>query len=593
MTFEFIPQNLSIKAMRSSGYRDSAHALAELVDNALQAGEGLPGPTQVELICVDKAPVEGGRKRISRIGVFDNACGMEPLVLRKALQFGNGTNLDRKRQKGIGKFGMGLPNSSISQCRRVDVWSWRDGQVYWTFLDVGEIEKGQRHEVPEPVKTVFPNDWLKMIGNSVEKQGTLVVWSDLDRVSWKQSSTLLTNTAFIAGRVYRHFIDKKTVRIRLASYEEHTTGFTPNYEDFVKPNDPLYLMKDTNTPAPYDKEPAFVPFGTPQIVRVGYKGEEHLVQITASICKPVVRTEGGNRPIGQHTVKNQGISVVRAGRELELNRSFENSYDPRERWWGIQVEFGPELDEVFGVTNNKQSATNFMRRDLEEDARAENLPVPEYQNMLETDEDPRMPMYLVSSAIDGLLEGLRTAIRRMKSVQAALSKEQTPETIAERSGTTSIAARRQIWGNTGRSDIQESEPVEQRAEALAIKLEQDGLDKADAHQIAVEYVKKELKFRFRHTGLAASSAFFDINSLGGVVLVTLNTENPIHPRLFEPVQDSTRVDDPYLKEILLLMLAWARMEDEASPGMLRAMRDVRQLWGRIVVDMVENAPEIA
>lgn len=458
MTFEFIPQNLSIKAMRSSGYRDSAHALAELIDNSVQAGEDLEEQTQIELICVDKAPVEGGRKRIFKIGVFDTASGMDPETLRKALQFGNGTHLDRKRQNGIGKFGMGLPNSSISQCKKVDVWSWRNGEVYYTYLDVAQIENGQLREVPEPVKTVLPNDWLQMIGNVVEKHGTLVVWSDLDRVSWKQSSTLLVNTAFIAGRVYRPFIDRKKIRIRLASYEEHAHGFTPDFESFVKPNDPLYLMSDTNTPAPYDREPAFVPFGTPQVIKVGYKGEEHLVKITASICKPDVRLEGGNRPIGKHAQKNQGISVVRADRELELNRSFENSYDPRERWWGIQVEFGPGLDDVFGVTNNKQSATNFLNRDLSADAEAEGMTVAEYQNMLEADEDPRMPMYIISSAIDRLLEALRKSIRQMRSAQKAMTTAQTPENLAEKAATTSVSARRQVWGILARATNRRASP---------------------------------------------------------------------------------------------------------------------------------------
>ena len=36
-------------------------------------------------------------------------------------------------------------------------------------------------------------------------------------------------------------------------------------------------------------------------------------------------------------------------------------YDPRERWWGAEIEFPPTLDEVFGVPNNKQAATALFR----------------------------------------------------------------------------------------------------------------------------------------------------------------------------------------------------------------------------------------
>lgn len=132
MSFAIIPQTLSIKAMRSSGYKDSAYAIAELIDNSIQAGETLGRAVDVEVICIDKAGYDspGGRRRLNRVAVFDNASGMDPETLRRALQFGVGGHLDEENQKGIGKFGMGLPNSSISQCRRVDVYTWQGGKTW-------------------------------------------------------------------------------------------------------------------------------------------------------------------------------------------------------------------------------------------------------------------------------------------------------------------------------------------------------------------------------------------------------------------------------------------------------------------------------
>ena len=69
--------------------------------------------------------------------------------------------------------------------------------------------------------------------------------------------------------------------------------------------------------------------------------------------------DAGKLPHGKHAANNIGVSVMRAGRELDLDRSLVIKYDPRERWWGIEVEFPPSLDDLFGVTNNKQSARNF------------------------------------------------------------------------------------------------------------------------------------------------------------------------------------------------------------------------------------------
>ena len=80
---------------------------------------------------------------------------MNVAELRRALQFGNGGRLNDR--SGIGRFGMGLPNSSISQARRVDVWSWQDGKAnaIHSYLDVSEIEDGRLQNVQSPVRARF------------------------------------------------------------------------------------------------------------------------------------------------------------------------------------------------------------------------------------------------------------------------------------------------------------------------------------------------------------------------------------------------------------------------------------------------------
>jgi hypothetical protein len=584
MSFPIIPQNLSIAAMRSSGYRDTAHALAELIDNSIQAGEETATRTEVEVICIDETPNEG-RRQISRVAVYDNAKGMPPSLLRKALQFGNGSRLEKSLQKGIGKFGMGLPNSSISQCKRVDVWSWQVGVIYHAYLDVQDIQDGTMTEVPEPQPSDIPSDWLALIAGNVEDHGTLVVWSKLDRVSWKQSATLLRHTEFISGRVYRHFIDDKSVRIRLAAYEDKTK--TSVFESFVRANDPLYLMSGTNAPAPFHQKPAFVMFGQPLELSVAHNGVEHSVTITASICKPEARREGGTKPIGQHAQKNQGISVVRAKRELELNHSFTNSYDTRERWWGIEVQFDPGLDDVFGVTNNKQSATGFMRLSIEEDAGEEGLSVEDYQAMLEQDHDPRLAMYRISREIEKLLNSMRLQVAKMREGERAQAAQESVESKAERAATSSVMKRRERTGDIGKSDIQEHASTDDRTSALKADIVLDGLEAGKAHDLAVDYVTKKIKFRFRH-GEVSGASIFDVSTVGGVILVTLNTRHPVHERLFAVLGKEEGPEVQYAREVLSLIAAWARLEDEQPSEKLRqGIEKIRFDWGGMAMDFFE------
>src|SRR5271157_5204261 len=100
MPHDIVPQHLAIKAMRDSGYRDTSHALAELIDNRIQAGEGIAAPTVVEVICVDRERLvsQRARRQVESIAVYDNACGMDAATLRLALQFGNGLHLEPEQQ---------------------------------------------------------------------------------------------------------------------------------------------------------------------------------------------------------------------------------------------------------------------------------------------------------------------------------------------------------------------------------------------------------------------------------------------------------------------------------------------------------------
>ncbi|KAF0812244.1 hypothetical protein IGB42_03234 [Andreprevotia sp. IGB-42] len=584
MSFPVIPQNLSISAMRSSGYRDTAHALAELIDNAIQAGEDSEIRTEIEVICLDETSAEG-RRQTSRIAVYDNACGMDPDLLRKALQFGNGSRLDKAHHRGIGKFGMGLPNSSISQCKRVDVWTWREGLVHHAYLDVQEIQDGKMADVPEPQPSEIPSEWMSLIAGNIQEHGTLVVWSKLDRISWKQSTTLLRHTEFISGRVYRHFINEKTVRIRLAAYENRTRAAV--YESFVRPNDPLYLMPGTNAPEPFNQEPAFVPFGQPLILHVACGGVEHPVTIIASICKPEARLLGGGKAIGQHAQKNQGISVVRSRRELELNHSFTISYDTRERWWGIEVQFDPGLDDVFGVTNNKQFATGFTRLSMEEDAEAEGLKLKDYHERLQADHDPRLAMYRISREIEKLLDSMRAQVKKMREGGRNQAATERTESEAEQAATDSVARRRERVGDTGRSDKDEHAPASERTSALTAGIVQDGVGEDKAQALAVNYVTKKIKFRFRHADVSGFNVF-DVSTTGGVILVTLNTRHPVHARIFEALQGEEGPEAHYARQVLSLVAAWARMEDEApSDKQRRTLEEIRFDWGRMAMDFFE------
>ena len=54
----------------------------------------------------------------------------------------------------MGKFGVGLPQASLSQCKRLEVFSWTDGgpeNANWTFFDFDHFDE-TFHLIAEPKK---------------------------------------------------------------------------------------------------------------------------------------------------------------------------------------------------------------------------------------------------------------------------------------------------------------------------------------------------------------------------------------------------------------------------------------------------------
>ena len=64
----------------------------------------------------------------------------------------------------------------------------------------------------------------------------------------------------------------------------------------------------------------------------------------------------GSTPLGKFVKNLEGISIVRANREIDFGifDFYDRVNNPFHRWWGCEICFDPVLDEVFGVSNNKQ-----------------------------------------------------------------------------------------------------------------------------------------------------------------------------------------------------------------------------------------------
>jgi Histidine kinase-, DNA gyrase B-, and HSP90-like ATPase len=597
-TYDIVPTSLAVKAMRDNGYKNAAYAVAELMDNSIQARAKL-----VELLCADEelSIDQRTRKRISEVAVLDDGVGMDVPTLQRALQFGNGSWEEAERLEGMGRFGMGLPSASVSQCKKVEVWTWQDGpeSAIYSYIDLAKVERGEQTEVPEPVTREIPEVWREASETGFGSSGTLVVWSKIDRFLWRTSKALIKHSESLIGRMYRKWIHSGDVRIRLASFLVDQPS-QPLYEADALPNDPLYLMDRTSCPAPFDDEPMFQPFPSEENYEetwtIRIDGKEHEVKVRLSIAKEEARAgdsddgrDAGNRPHGRHAGRNTGVSVVRAGRELELDQGWVNAYDPRERWWGVEVSFEPGLDDLFGVSNNKQFARNFaeagkvdVRRLIKEHGGS----IVQARKALEEDGDPIAPLLEVIGYVDRNIRKMRDHIVRQR--QGKRTRRHKGKTVEERA--TEAVRRRQEQGHKGRSDVDEEGPEDKRQAEVAGQLEDSGLDKELANELAAETISRGLKYRIETSPLEAG-AFFSVQSRGGVLIVKLNSDHPAHELLLGAQDPSSLPDDvAELKRRLqaaqegleMMLFAWARYEDEQLlPEDQRRAQDIRFDWGRM------------
>lgn len=592
-----VPTHLAVKAMRDNGYRNTAYAVAELIDNAIQAGA-----TSVELLCCERDVLvtQRTRRNIHQVAVLDNGSGMSMSTLNAALQFGNGEHLNDR--DGIGRFGMGLPSSSISQCRKVEVWTWQNGpeSALYSYINLDDVDRGRQTSVPLPEIRSIPSPWHEA-GSAFGASGTLIVWSQLDRCMWKTAQAIIDNSQLLIGRMYRRFINSGNVSIRMASFGEDSPH-SIRQETYATTNDPLYLIVPSSTPSPYDQEPMFLRDGDAWEIteKVEFDGEIHEVTTRFSLAKDEVRrnpNDAGRARHGKHAQQNVGISLMRAERELELETSFVNMYDTRERWWGIEVEFPPSLDEVFGVTNNKQSARNFTDVAKTIDSLLdESATAAEVREELRANEDPREPLLEIANRIRLRLSQLRGII--VQQAKGARQGRKRHESGSAEEAATTTTRRRQQEGHEGVSDPDEQMPLGQREQEVATALAEGGYAEEDAQLLAARSVGNNIKYLFAEQELEGRM-FFTVSPVAGEVVIKLNTKHPAYKNLVEVLEEDpdeeltqdeavARLQRAY-DGLKLLLIAWSRFEEEVLSDNRRAeIQDIRTDWGRYAWEYLDR-----
>jgi hypothetical protein len=335
-----------INGIRSLGYKSSATAIDELVDNAIQA--------EAENVHVIFDLNASGAKP-ERIAVLDDGHGMDPGMARLSVVWG-GTHRENNRS-GFGRFGYGLPSASMSMGRAFTVYSSvADGAFSKVTLDLDEIttpkyNQNGRITVPVAEGAQLP-DWIaeyagEFYSDEPLTHGTAVVIDRLDLITWKTTTALEAHLVEHMGMTYRNVLRQVNIFVNGKRVEPVDPLFiTPGFRfydldaDRAEPLPPLAIdVKDaTGAISTINVRYAYLPPSFGWVT--ADKGKEN-------------GAKNARFPILKET---NGIIVNRAGRQIDvLTRCPWTVFQNNDRYVKVEVDFPPTLDEEFQVTTSKQT----------------------------------------------------------------------------------------------------------------------------------------------------------------------------------------------------------------------------------------------
>lgn len=501
--YDIIALDRFVQATRDSGYRSTTSAIAELVDNAIQAN--------ARRIVVDILKTDDLDHPIG-VQVLDDGCGMSGVTLRQALRFGGSSRFDDRR--GFGRYGMGLPNASLSQSKRVEVWSATKGcPTEFTYLDVGEIVNGDMTQVPKPVRRVAPHG--RPIGRT--SPGTLVAWTQCDRLDNRRISTLERRVSTLLGRMYRHFLwDGIEILV--------------NGEN-LKAVDPLFLHSEAiHTGASIFQKPLQFE------VRVPDSDRTSTISVTFSELPVDAWHQLDNTTKREMGVANgAGVSITRGRREVDfgwflMGSKRRENYDD---WWRCEIAFDPELDELFGITHTKQQVR----------------PCEELREILEPS------LERVAKILNGRV---RDAHTRLKIAAASAPVEDHASKKFAELKPISAKSKRLADDLLGQQVARSHKLVEPQASGQPAK---------PVYRVVDQHVD--------------SKSFFTPAIANGHVLAVVNRSHPFFKRLYRRLQDRESLTVEQMRDVIqVILLAAARAELmlTAAPDR-KALERFRESWG--------------
>lgn len=171
------------ESMRDLGYSLDA-AVADIIDNSISAGA-----SQVDIY---SNVLSSG----ACLGIVDNGWGMSDQELEAAMRHGSRNPREKRSKDDLGRFGLGLKTASFSQCGKLTVVSVKDGKRSAALWDLELVA-----ERDDWIVCILDDEEIECLPyiEKLEKDGTLVLWENLDRLC--EGDTEVVNEKLINEKI--------------------------------------------------------------------------------------------------------------------------------------------------------------------------------------------------------------------------------------------------------------------------------------------------------------------------------------------------------------------------------------------------------
>ncbi|MGL5982364.1 MAG: ATP-binding protein [Cetobacterium sp.] len=210
MNSEIVNPNVGnfITALRDIGYSLEI-AIADILDNSISAKA-----KDIKIYCKNSENL--------RFEILDNGSGMSEIELVEAMRLGSKNPLDSRTKTDLGRFGLGLKTASFSQCKKLTVFTKKDGKISNRQWDLNFIETKNEWRLNN-LKNYSDYDLVEKLDKLTS--GTLVIWEEIDRINPKEIGEAVTKLRNHLSLVFHRFLEKKSFNISIN--ENEIIGFDP------------------------------------------------------------------------------------------------------------------------------------------------------------------------------------------------------------------------------------------------------------------------------------------------------------------------------------------------------------------------------